>query len=108
MTTRTARGVQYINLLYLLNPGRLGSVGVVEEEETNPQENVHDRGGEGKVRDQSYQVLHTWSSLGHEVEAEEGELEAEREKHYDQVRHCEELVPAAEQSLVRQVVGVDV
>ena len=80
---------------------------MIEEEETNPQENVHDRGDEGKVRDQSDQVLHAWSSLGHEVEAEEGELEAEREKHYNQVGHGEELVPAAKQSLVGQVVGVE-
>ena len=96
------------NLLYLLYPGRLGSVSVVKEEKPYSEEDVDDRGDEWEVQQQAGEVLDAWTSLADQVDKEEAQLEGEGEEHDEQVGKGKELIPTFQEALIGQVVGGDV
>ena len=97
--------VQIQNLLYLLYPGRLSSVIVVEEEKPYAEEDVDDGGDEGEVQEQASKVLDAHTSLADQVDKEEAHLEGEGEEHDEQVGKGKELVPALHEAEIGRIVG---
>ena len=58
------------NLLYLLYPGRLSSVSVVEEEKPYAEEDVDDGGDEWEVHQQAGDVFDAWAFIDDQVDEE--------------------------------------
>ena len=76
--------VQIQNLLYLLYPGRLSSVSVVEEEKPYAEEDVDDRGDEWEVQQQAGEVFRQRVSLTFstkQLRKDEAQLEGKGEEH---------------------------
>ena len=81
------------NLLYLFNPGRLSSVGVVKEEKPYAKEDVDDGGDKWEVQQQARKVVDAWTFLAGQVNKEDDQLEGKGEEHDKQVAKGKALIP---------------